>query len=252
MFLQENGIAVCVVNPRRVRDYAKALGFLAKNDRIDAHVIRMYTKTSDPTPREPITKEDQLLDSLVLRRSQLVKQRTAEMHYRESAVDIEAQRSIERMINQFDKEIDKIECKIKEIIASRPDLDVLVKHICQIKGIGEITAFNLVANLPELGKLSNKEISALVGVAPFCRDSGTLRGKRTIWGGRSEVRSALYMATLSAIRFNPPIKAFYDRLIAKGKLKKVAQVACMRKLLTVLNSMVKNQTDWNPEHGLIA
>ena len=145
-----------------------------------------------------------------------------------------------------------MENKIRELIEARPDLDALVKHIMQVKGIGDITAFSLVANLPELGHLSNKEISALVGVAPFCRDSGTLRGKRTIWGGRSKVRSALYMATLSATQHNPPIKAFYDRLLAKGKLKKVAQVACMRKLLTVLNSMVKNQTDWNPEHGEVA
>lgn len=249
IFLQQNGIAVCVVNPRRVRDYAKAMGFLAKNDRIDARVIRLFTETSHPSPHEPISEAAQALDARVLRREQWVRQRTTEMQYRATVTDQEALRSIDRMMKQIDQEIDKIVIQIKKIIKSRPDLEALTKHLAQAKGIGEITAFNLVANLPELGKLSNKAISALVGVAPFCRDSGTLKGKRTIWGGRAKVRSALYMATLSAIRFNAPIKAFYDRLIAKGKLKKVAQVACMRKLLTVLNSMVKNATDWNPNHG---
>ena len=141
---------------------------------------------------------------------------------------------------------------IKVLIKADSTLTEKVDRLCAIKGIGDITALTLIADLPELGQLTNKEISALVGVAPFCRDSGTQKGKRTTWGGRTQVRAILYMAALSAVQYNPPLKAFYNRLLMKGKTKKVALVACMRKVLTVANSMIRNNTEWNPEHGKIA
>lgn len=251
-FFQANGVAVSVVNAKRVRDYAKAMGRLAKNDCIDAQVIRQFAEVFDPRPIEAKSEEADSLDALVRRRDQLVTQRTVEKQHLESVTDPAVVQSIQRIIKFLAKEIEKIEAKIKALIRADSKLAERVKHITQVKGIGEITASTLVADLPELGVLTNKKIAALVGVAPFCRDSGTLKGKRTIWGGRAQVRSGLYMATLSATKFNPPIKIFYERLLAKGKTKKVAQVACMRKLLTVLNSMLRNQTDWDPNYGTLA
>lgn len=251
-FLQREGIAVSVVNAKRVRDYAKALGRLAKNDSIDARVIRLFADAVDPQVLLPPDEARQALDALVRRREQLVKQRAIEKQHLETATNKEAARSIKRNIDFLDKEIERIESAIKSAVAAVPDLAAKAKRLSTVKGIGDVTAQTLIAELPELGQLSNKQISALVGVAPFCRDSGALKGKRTTWGGRASVRSALYMAIMSAVRYNPPLKAFYDRLVKNGKLKKVAQVAAMRKLLTVLNSMLRNNTDWNPSHGKLA
>ena len=251
-FLQEEGIAVSVVNAKRVRDYAKALGKLAKTDKIDAHVIRLFAGTINPNLTEKLTKSQQSLDSLTSRRNQLVKQRAIEKQYVETVTNKDAKRSINRTIKFFDKEVKRIEEKIKELI----DLDVNIKEkierLMTIKGVGPVVAVTFVSDIPELGTLSNKEISALVGVAPFCRDSGTMRGKRTIWGGRAQVRSILYMATMSAVKYNPAIKVFYERLVSKGKPKKTALVACMRKLIIIANSMIRNDVDWNPNHGKLA
>jgi len=194
----------------------------------------------------------QALDVLVHRREQLVKQSVMEKQHLETVGNKEAIRSIKRNINFLDKEIKRIEKAIKALINADSTLTEKVDRLSAIKGIGDITALTLIADLPELGQLTNKEISALVGVAPFCRDSGTQKGKRTTWGGRTQVRSILYMAVLSAVQYNPPLKAFYNRLLMKGKTKKVALVACMRKLLTVANSMLRNNTEWNPNHGKLA
>ena len=251
-FLQGQGVAVSIVNAKRVRDYAKALGLLAKNDVIDAKVIRMFADAVNPKLLPTVSDTQQALDAQVHRRDQLVKQRAMEKQHLETVGNKEAIRSIKRTIAFLDKEIARIEKTIKALIKTDPTLTEKVDRLSGVKGIGDITALTLIADLPELGQLTNKEISALVGVAPFCRDSGAQKGKRTIWGGRIQVRSILYMAALSAVQYNPPLKAFYDRLLVKGKTKKVALVACMRKLLIVANSMLRNNTEWNPNHGKLA
>jgi len=181
-----------------------------------------------------------------------VKQRSMEKQHLETATHPEAVQSIKRITKLLDEEIEQIEGQLNGLITTEAALQQKMGRLQTVKGIGPIVALTLVAGLPELGILNHKEISALVGVAPFCRDSGTLKGKRTIWGGRASVRSALYMAAVSAINHNPPIKAFYGRLIQKGKAKKTAIVACMRKLLIVANSMIKNNNDWSPNHGKLA
>lgn len=251
-FLQDQHMAVSVVNAKRVRDFAKALGRLAKTDEIDSHVIRLFAEVIDPRVMEKKSESQQSLDSLVHRRNQLVKQRTMEKQHLETVFDKEATRSINRNIKFLDKEIDHIDKKIKELVSKNKVIKDKVECLETIKGVGPIVALTLMADLPELGALSNKEISALVGVAPFCRDSGAMKGKRTIWGGRAQVRSMLYMAALSASNHNEPIKAFYKRLISNGKPKKTALVACMRKLLIIANSMIKNNEDWSPNHGKLA
>ena len=251
-FLQDHGVAVSIINAKRVRDYAKALGLLAKNDVIDAKVIRMFADAVNPKLLPAANDTQQALDAQVHRREQLVKQRAMEKQHLETVGNKDAVRSIKRTITFLDKEIERIEKTIKALIKADSTLTEKVDRLSAIKGIGDITALTLIADLPELGQLSNKEISALVGVAPFCRDSGTQKGKRTTWGGRIQVRSILYMAALSAVQYNPPLKAFYNQLLMKGKTKKVALVACMRKLLTVANSMLRNNTEWNPNHGKLA
>jgi len=251
-FLQDRSIAVSIVNPKRVRDFAKALGKLAKTDKIDSHVIRHFAALIDPRIMEEKSELQQSLDSLTHRRGQLVKLRAKEKQHIETATSKEVKSSINRNIKFLDKEIESIENKINTLINSSKELKDKVERLETIKGVGSIVALTLMADLPELGTLSNKEISALVGVAPFCRDSGTMIGKRTIWGGRAQVRSILFMAALSARNHNPPIKAFYERLISKGKPKKTALTACMRKLLITANSMIRNNEDWSPDHGKLA
>ncbi len=251
-FLQEQGIAVSVVNAKRVRDYAKALGKLAKTDKIDSHVIRLFAEAINPDITKKLTESQQSLDSLTLRRNQLVKQRAMEKQHIETVTNKDTKRSINRSLKFLDKEIERIEEKIDELIHLDAKIKEKVDRLATIKGVGSVASVTMVSDIPELGTLSNKEISALVGVAPFCRDSGTMRGKRTIWGGRSQVRSILYMTTLSAVKHNPAIKVFYDRLVGKGKPKKTALVACMRKLIIMANSMIRNNSDWNPNHGKLA
>ena len=251
-FLQKKGVAVSVVNAKRVRDYAKALGKLAKTDKIDSHVIRLFSEAINPEMTEKFSDSQQSLDGLNLRRIQLVKQRSIEKQHVETVTNKDSKQSIKRTIKFLDEEIKRIEEKINKLINSDNTIQEKVNRLTTIKGIGPVVALAFVAELPELGALSNKEMSALVGVAPFCRDSGSMRGKRTIWGGRSQVRSVLYMATLSAVRHNPAIKVFYDRLVNKGKPKKTALVACMRKIVTIANSMIKNNEDWDSDHGKLA
>lgn len=250
-FLQAREIAVAVVNPKRIRDYANAMGAYAKNDRIDADMIRHYAQTAYGKNRlqlsETLTEAARRRESLLRRRNQLVGQRAIEKQHLESATDKDTVRSIKRIIKQLDKEIDKIEALIKADIDADESLKKSMKQLMQVPGVGDVTVLTLLTQLPELGKLSNKEIAALVGVAPYARDSGKKTGRRAIFGGRMQVRSTLYMATLSATRFNKPIRIFYQRLLAQGKLKKVALVACMRKLLTMLNSMAKTGDEWNPD-----
>jgi len=246
--LQAAGFAVAVVNPRQARDFAKAMGYLAKTDCIDARVLAALAAVLAKRPeREKLirvlpSEEQQRLHALVLRRRQLVQMLVAERN-RLPMSHRAARGSIEALIKAIRKQIVEIEGELASHVARHhADLAGLLRSA---KGIGPNTCLVLIADLPELGKLSNREISALVGLAPFNRDSGTMRGKRTIFGGRAQVRCALYMATIVAMRHNRVIKFFYERLLAAGKPKKVAIVACMRKLLTILNAMVKTGKQWD-------
>jgi len=250
-FLLTEKIEVAIVNAKRVRDFANAMGMNAKNDRIDALMIRHYAQvacTKDKLhTREPQSQAEQRIEPLLRRRNQLVGQRAIEKQHLESAINDDVINSIEKTINYLNAEIKEIESKIKIDIDGDKDLKKSMDRLTEVKGIGEVTAFTLLSQLPELGNVSNKEITALVGLAPYCKDSGNKKGRRIISGGRSLVRSVLYMATLSAIQFNKPIKAFYQRLIASGKPKKLALTACMRKFLVILNSITKKECEWNPE-----
>lgn len=246
--LQASGFAVAVVNPRQARDFAKSMGYLAKTDRIDAHVLARFAGLLATQPdrdkyiKKVPVEELQMLQALVVRRRQLVEMLTAERN-RLSTSHRAARSSIEALILAIRAQIKPIDRQMARHIAEHhADLAALLDSV---KGIGPTTMATLIGGLPELGKLSAREVSALVGVAPFNRDSGFWRGKRRIFGGRPHIRCALYMATLVATRHNEVIARFYQRLLAAGKPKKVALVACMRKLLTILNAMVKSGQPWN-------
>ena len=242
------GVPVAVVNPTRVRAFAKAEGLLAKTDKIDARMIARFGATMKPKPQERRDQAQLELNQWVTRRRQVVEMRVAEKNRLETALGgIKA--DIERHIEWMTTEIEALEKLINQAIMDNPAWRETARRLETTPGIGAITASTLVADLPELGQLNRQKIAALVGVAPFNRDSGKRRGKRHIFGGRSSIRSVLYMATLSAIKHNPVIKSFYQRLLDKGKLKKVALTACMRKLLVILNAMVKSQQDWLPPKG---
>jgi transposase len=239
------GIAVAVVNPTRVRAFARAEGILAKTDKIDAGVIARFGATMKPQVRARREQAQVELNELVSRRRQIVLMLTAEKNRLHPASPT-MQTHIASHIVWLQTEIVRLEQQISQTIETHPEWTETTKRVESVPGIGFITAATLVADLPELGHLNRHKIAALVGVAPFNHDSGKQRGKRRIFGGRTSVRSVLYMATLSAIKHNPVIKAFYQRLLDKGKLKKVALTACMRKLLVILNTMVKTGQDWNP------
>ncbi len=243
--LKAAGLPVRVVNPRQSRNFAKALGVLAKTDAIDALVLARYGKSVKPEPRLSKDKETKELEALLVRRRQLVKMLVAEKNHLKSAPK-SIRPSIEANMAWLRKCLNEIEKDTNRFIKAMPIWREKDKIIRSVPGAGPGLARTLLALLPELGKLNRRQIAALVGVAPFNRDSGAFKGKRSIWGGRSWVRCMLYMPTLAAIRWNPIIGPFYQRLIAAGKLKKVAITACMRRLLTILNSMVRNETHWNP------
>ena len=243
-FLLSQSIAVSVVNPKRVRDYAKALGILAKNDAIDARVIREYAQVAHLIPLKQKSLLDERLKALINRRGQLVKHQTIEKQYLETTTDKELCASIELFLKSLAEQIASMEAHIEALMAADESYRTRMQLITEVNGLGTRAASTLLVYLPELGQLHHKQINALAGVAPYCNDSGDRKGKKMIWGGRKEIRTALYMPMLSAIQHNKQIKAFYDRLIAKGKPPKVAIVACMRKLLTILNAMLKNNTHW--------
>ena len=239
------GQAVAVVNPTRVRAFARAEGILAKTDKIDAGVIARFGAVMQPRARARREEAQVALNEQVSRRRQLVLMLTAEknrLHTASPAMQVH----IASHIAWLQAEIEALEQQISQAIKANPEWTETAQRVDSAPGIGFITATTLVADLPELGQLNRQKIAALVGVAPFNHDSGQQRGKRRIFGGRTSVRSVLYMATLSAIRHNPVIKEFYQRLLDKGKHKKVALTACMRKLLVILNTMVKTGQDWNP------
>lgn len=250
-FLLSKSIAVSIVNAKRVRDYAKAMGKYAKNDRIDALVIRAFANAIELVFLKEKSKLEQQLESLVKRRQQLVKLQSVEKQHVETTIDPIASTSIKAVLEMLKSQLSSLDTVMENLLKNNKDHHDRKKLIVSVQGIGEQTALMLLIQLPELGKLNNKQVSALVGVAPFCNESGQRKGYKVIWGGRKTVRTNLYMPMLSAVRFNPLIKDFYKRLIARGKLPKVALIASMRKLLTILNSMLKNNMEWNPNHAKI-
>jgi transposase len=220
------GLAVAVINPRQARDFAKATGQLAKTDAIDAKVLAHFADAIRPEVREISDESSRQLEDLVQRRRQLSDMITAEKNRRRGKTN-SVQLNIDEHIKWLEKQLKEIESQIKSALAINEDWQQKLKLLTSVPGVGEIVAVTLISSLPELGTLSHKSISYLVGVAPLNKDSGKFRGKRRIWGGRTKIRCMLYMAALVAIRFNPTIKVFYERLIQKGKLKKVALTACM-------------------------
>lgn len=241
--LADNLLPVVAVNPRQVRDFAKATGRLAKTDSIDADVLAQFAGAIRPEVRPLPTKEVEMFRALVARRRQLVQMMTMEKNRLEKSPPA-GSKDIRNHIYYLTEALKKIDRDISRTIRKSPLWKEKETILTSTPGIGPVISCTLIAALPELGTLNRKEIAALVGVAPFNRDSGKHRGKRTIWGGRAHVRSVLYMGMLSAIRFNPVIRVFYKRLIDAGKVKKLAITACMRKLLTILNTMMKNKTTW--------
>jgi transposase len=246
--LQLAGLPVAVTNPRQARDFARAMGHLAKTDRIDARVLadmaRTLVQRGDLSKLvKPLPDAQQLeLQGLVTRRRQLMAMKLAEDH-RMKMPGVRQRRSLNTIIKALDRELARVDKDLQAFVgANHAELAALLDSA---KGVGKATISTLLAEVPELGKLSGREVSALVGVAPINRDSGTMRGKRAIFGGRPDVRRVLFMAALVASRHNPVIKAFYQRLLAAGKPKKVALVACMRKLLTILNAMVRTGKPWD-------
>lgn len=239
------GVPVAVMNPRQMRDFARSLGRLAKTDPVDAQVLARYGQGVEPEPRKQPDAGTQEAQGLLARRRQLVEMQTMEKN-RLAQAPKRLRAGIRRHLEFLEGELADVNRALELVLAERPAWQATATRLQGVTGVGPVTATTLVLDLPELGQLDRKKIAALVGVAPFNRDSGRMRGKRTCWGGRATVRATLYMAVLSAVRFCPPIQALYTRLLAAGKLKKVAQTACMRKLLTILNQMERTQTDWDP------
>lgn len=244
--LNQAGIAVVVSNPRRVRDFAKALGKLAKTDRIDAEVLARYGEAVKPEVRELASEAAKALQELVTRRQQLVEMLSGERNRRSAARTERAQAQIDRHIEWLKEEVSALDEQIQAQLNQSQQWQQQQAILQSVPGVGVVTASTLIALLPELGQLNRQQIAALVGVAPINCDSGKMRGKRFVIGGRAAVRSVLYMAALVATQFNPVIRVFYQRLLAQGKAKKLALVACMRKLLVMLNAMLKHNQPWNP------
>lgn len=237
------GLPLVVANPRQVRDFARATGQLAKTDAIDATVLALFAERVRPTPRPLPSAAAQLLDALLTRRRQLLEMLVAEKN-RLGFAPRPLHRGIRQHIRWLERQLDDVTTALTSQIEASPVWRAQDNLLQSVPGIGPIVSAVLLAELPELGSLSHKQIATLAGVAPLARDSGTLRGKRMVWGGRTGVRTALYLAALCGRRWNPQLRPFYDRLIAAGKPKKVALIACARKLLTILNAMVRDQAPW--------
>lgn len=245
--LAASGLPVVVVNPRQVRDFARATGTLAKSDPIDARILAWFGEALRPEVRALKDEETQALEGLLKRRRQLVEMVSAEKN-RLATAPKPIRRDIKTHIRWLERRLKDIDHDLNGAVKSSPMWRVRDDLLQSAPGVGPTLSLSLMASLPELGRLSGRKISALVGVAPFNRDSGTLRGRRCVWGGRGELRAVLYMATLAATRCNPVIRTFYQRLTAAGKPHKVAMTACMRKLLVILNAMVRDQTSWQIKH----
>ncbi len=247
--LVDMGIPIVVVNPRQVRDFARATGTLAKTDLIDAEILARFGEAVKPEIRPLPDQSTQRLNALVRRRQQIIEMLVMERNRLVNALK-SVSPGIQEHIHWLTERLKKIDQETSDLLHSSPIWREKESWSRSVPGVGPILTVNLISDLPELGRLNRKQIAALVGVAPFNRDSGSLRGKRAIWGGRAHLRSTLYMATVSAIRYNPIIKTFYQRLRLAGKARKLAITACMRKLLTILNSMFKHKLVWDPNYKL--
>jgi transposase len=244
-------VPVVRANPRQVRAFAQAVGILAKTDRIDARVLAHFAEAVRPTPRPLPDAETQELRALLLRRRQVIEMLTAE-HSRLGTAPRRIHEAIQQHIAWLEHQLTGLDDDLTRAVQASAVWQVKDEVVRSIPGGGPVLSRTVLAQVPALGTLGHKQVAALVGVAPFNRDSGTLRGRRMIWGGRAEVRAVLYMGTLVATRHNPLIKAFYERLLAAGKVKKVALVACMHKLLTIMNAMVRDLQRWQPREVPIA
>lgn len=240
-------LPVAVVNPKRIRDFAKATGQTAKTDKIDARIIAMFGVALKPPVRETTDETTNVIKELVARRRQLTGMLVAEKNRTEHARDDVVKQSVVSVISAIESQISDIEKRISELVQASPEIKQKCELIESVPGIGKTTAATLVCGLPEIGSLNRRQVASLTGTAPINRDSGQFRGKRITGGGRREVRTALFMPTLSAIRWNPVIRNYYNHLISAGKSKMVAVVACMRKLIVILNSMVAKKEAWNPD-----
>lgn len=249
--LQNAGISVCVANPYQVRQFGHGLGILEKTDSIDANLLRSFGETVDLTATPPKTEEQESHEALVRRREQLLQLINQEENRRDHAWDNASLKSIDNVIKMLKKQKTMIESEIQEFLQKEAKTNPAVAVLQSVPGVGTVTTSTLVCDLPELGKLNRCEISKLVGVAPIANQSGKRDKQRSIFGGRSHVRRVLYMAALVGTRSNPTIQAFYKRLLARGKAKKVALVACMRKLLTILNTMVRNNEPWRTKEMVV-
>ncbi|MBM4021897.1 MAG: IS110 family transposase [Planctomycetes bacterium] len=243
--LMTAGYQVSVVNPRQVRDFARALNILAKTDRIDAAVLARFAERGQPIPREKAGRIEELRQ-LVIRRRQLIEHRTAEKNRCAQGVSPFVRKNILRHIDVINKDVKAIDKALVSLVQSDDDWKNKFDKITEVTGFGPQTATTLVAELPELGKVNRQQAAALVGVAPFNRDSGQFKGRRMVWGGRQSVRNVLYMAALSAMKHNPVIREFAARLHAKGKPPKVVITACIRKLVVILNAILKTNQPWQP------
>ena len=242
-------IATVVANPRRVRQYARAAGVMAKTDRVDALVLARFARDMRPESRPARSPQDEALRELVARRHQLVKMKTAETNRLTRAAEAAVVRDIESSLEFLQERIEAIEEAIDDLIKDDPSYKETDELLRSVPGVGEKTSRMLMAALPEIGSLTRREVASLAGLAPFANDSGKMRGARMISGGRSAVRRALYMAALVGIRYNEDIRVFYNRLRDKGKSGKVALTACMRKLLVILNDVVARGSKWVPKNA---
>jgi transposase len=243
-------LAVCIVNPRQSRDFARATGKLAKTDRLDAHVLARFAQAVQPLPRALPDEQAQEFQAILARRAQIISMMTAEKNRLGATASKAVAGRIQAHLRWLEKELSRTDRDLDEAIENNPTFKENEALLRSVPGVGPVLCRTLLAELPELGSLTRRELSALVGVAPLNRDSGTFRGCRAIWGGRGRVREALYMAALVGSRHNPPIKRFYERLVEAGKPKKVALVACMRKLLVILNAVLRDRTPWRYSHAL--
>lgn len=248
--LATTDMSVAIINPRQARQFAKAIGQAAKTDQIDAQVLARFGEAVKPVPRPLKDAETEALAALLARRRQVVEMLVSEKN-RLNTAHKQVHKDIKAHVRWLEKRLKDVDTELRRWIKASPLWCVNDDILQSAPGVGQTLSFTLLAECPELGQLNRKQAAAIVGVAPINRDSGAYRGQRRVWGGRRQVRNVLYMATLSAIRFNPVIKRFYIRLIDSGKKPKVAIVACMRKLLTILNAMVRDQTHWRYESDAI-
>ncbi|WP_310608140.1 transposase [Buttiauxella brennerae] len=244
LMLSAAGLPVAVINPRQIKNFARAMGKVAKSDPVDAKIICEYGRRMTPQFRPAKSEQQHNLAMLLTRRRQLVQSRVMEMNRYKERCGSYIEQGIMRHIGWLNAEIDILDKEIKQRLRQDATLAAKRQVLEKVKGIGPVTQAAILIQLPELGSLTRRQISALVGVCPYDRDSGQLRGKRAIWGGRAGLRAILFMAMLSAVRFNPQIKSFYTGLLLRGKPKKVALTACIRKFVTILNAMFRDEKDW--------